>query len=89
MSAQEALEVARQALILALVMSAPMVIAALIVGLVVSIFQAATQLQENTLTLVPKILAVYLAIMIFGLWSGSQLLTFTGSLWRNFAAVAH
>jgi flagellar biosynthetic protein FliQ len=48
--------------------SAPMLVIAMLVGLLVSIFQAATQINEQTLTFVPKIVAVFLTLLIFGSW---------------------
>ncbi|MDD2430274.1 MAG: flagellar biosynthesis protein FliQ, partial [Firmicutes bacterium] len=56
------------AVLTALSMAAPALIVGLIVGLVISVFQAATQIQEQTLTFVPKIVAILLTIVIFGPW---------------------
>lgn len=70
------LRLLREALLLTLLLSAPAVLAAMVVGLVVSVFQAATQLQEQTLTVVPKIVAVFLAIGIGGLWMVRELVAF-------------
>lgn len=70
------LRLLREALLLALLLSGPAVLAAMVVGLVVSVFQAATQLQEQTLTVVPKIVAVFLAIGIGGLWMVRELVGF-------------
>lgn len=63
--------------------SAPMMIVALVVGLIVSIFQATTQIQEQTLAFVPKILAVLLSIIIFGPWILTTLVEFTYNLLNN------
>lgn len=60
--------VAREALLTILLVSAPMLGISLIVGLVISIFQATTQIQEQTLSFVPKIVAIFLSIIIFGPW---------------------
>ena len=70
------LRLLREALLLSLLLCAPAVLAAMIVGLIVSVFQAATQLQEQTLTVVPKIVAVFLAIGIGGLWMVRELVGF-------------
>lgn len=75
-----ALELGRNAMFLALLLSAPMLGAALIVGLVVSIFQAVTQVNEFTLTFVPKILAVILALGLFGSWMANNMLSYTTQL---------
>lgn len=70
------LELGRQALWLVLVVSAPVVLTALGVGLVVSVLQAASQIQEFTLSFVPKILAVLLALALTAPWIGEQLVGF-------------
>lgn len=70
------LELARQALWLVLVVAAPVVLVALGVGFLVSLLQAASQLQEFTLSFVPKILAVLLALAVAGPWMGEQLVRF-------------
>ena len=70
------LRLLRETLLLALLLSAPAVLTAMVVGLVVSVFQAATQLQEQTLTVVPKIVAVFVAIGIGGLWMVRELVGF-------------
>jgi len=63
--------------------SAPMLLIALAVGLIVSIFQATTQIQEQTLAFVPKILAVLLALLLFGSWILTTLVDFTFNLFSN------
>jgi len=74
------LRVAREGLLLVLVCSAPPLLAALAVGLIMGVLQAATQVQEQTLNLVPKIVAVTVALLVAGPWMGSQLLRFTEAL---------
>jgi flagellar biosynthesis protein FliQ len=61
-------EIGRQALEVALLVSAPLFIAALVVGLIVSIFQAATQINEATLSFVPKLIAIFLTLILAGPW---------------------
>jgi flagellar biosynthetic protein FliQ len=63
--------------------SAPMLIIALVIGLVISVFQATTQIQEQTLAFVPKIIAVLLSILIFGPWILTTLVEFTSRLLNN------
>lgn len=63
----------REALLLVLLLGAPALGAALVVGLVVSVFQAATQIQEQTVASVPRLLAVYGALLLAGLWILRQL----------------
>ncbi|MBS1189619.1 MAG: fliQ [Rhodocyclaceae bacterium] len=62
------MEIGRQAIEVTLVVSAPMLLAALVVGLVVSIFQAATQLNEATLQFVPKLVTMFLILILAGPW---------------------
>ncbi|MDR7235725.1 flagellar biosynthesis protein FliQ [Neobacillus drentensis] len=66
-----------------LIVIAPVVGIALLVGLLVSIFQATTQIQEQTLSFVPKIVAVFLAILFFGAWMLRHVLDFTQNLLGN------
>lgn len=80
MDAETAIRIGQEALYLTLVLSGPPVIGALVVGLIVSIFQAATQIQEQTLSTVPKIVVVYGILMIAGLWAISQLIRFSSTL---------
>ena len=68
MSADYAVELGRNALLMVMLVSAPMLGLGLLVGLLVSVFQATTQIQEQTLAFIPKIIAVFVAILIFGPW---------------------
>lgn len=67
------MEVCTQALYLILVLSAPMLMSALVVGLVISILQATTQVQEQTLSFVPKIIATFVSLVVCGTWISSML----------------
>ena len=71
---------AREGLFLAILLSAPVVLAAMIVGLFVSIVQATTQIQEQTLSFAPKVVAVMLALAVTGPWIGAQLVRFSIAL---------
>lgn len=62
------MEIGRQAIEVALMLSAPLLLAALVVGLIISIFQAATQINEATLQFVPKLVAIFLVMILFGPW---------------------
>ena len=73
----------REALLVVLLISAPLLGFALLVGVIISIFQAVTQIQEMTLTFVPKILAVLIALLAFGPWIIRILLNFTTTLFLN------
>lgn len=62
------IEIGRQAMEVALLVSAPLFIAALLTGLVISIFQAATQINEATLSFVPKLVAIFVTLIVAGPW---------------------
>ena len=81
------LQIAREGLMLVLVASAPPLLASMGVGLVVSVMQATTQIQEQTLTFVPKLVAVFLSLVIAGPWIGAQLVRFTHTLYTEFPGV--
>lgn len=77
MSGDMAIQIGRDALLMVMMVSAPMLGLGLIVGILVSIFQATTQIQEQTLAFIPKIIAVFVAILIFGPWMLSILVGYT------------
>lgn len=83
MSAEFIINLAGQAVLTVLKVSAPMLVLALVVGLVVSIFQATTQIQEQTLAFVPKIIIVLLALLLFGPWILTTLVDFTRGILDN------
>ncbi|MCK4907047.1 MAG: flagellar biosynthesis protein FliQ [Spirochaetes bacterium] len=70
-------KIAREALLHILMLSAPMLGVGMMIGLLVSIFQATTSIQEQTLTFVPKVVAIFLSIIIFSNWMLSTLIEFT------------
>lgn len=82
-----ALEVGRNALMLTVMLSAPMMVAALVVGLVISVFQALTQINEQTLTFVPKILAVFAALVVTGPWLMQSMVGYTQGLFSMLPAM--
>ncbi len=79
-------DIARDALFLIIKASAPVLLVSLTVGLIVSIFQTATSIQEQTLTFVPKIISIFLALMLMGNWLLTQLTNYMTDLWSNFSA---
>ena len=85
MTEGQVLVIARQALYTIILCSAPLLIISLVVGLVVSIFQTVTSIQEQTLTFVPKIICVFLGMMIFGSWILTNLTEFINTLWSDFS----
>lgn len=85
MAEGQVLDVAKEAIYTIIICSAPMLIISLVVGLIVSIFQTVTSIQEQTLTFVPKIIAVFVGLMIFGSWILTNLTEFVTTLWSNFS----
>jgi len=79
------LEIAREAIWVAIKLSAPIMLVALIVGLSISLFQALTQIQEMTLSFVPKILAIFFALLLFMPFMATTLSTFTYRLMDHIA----
>jgi flagellar biosynthesis protein FliQ len=73
-------DLALQTMLLAAKVAAPVLLTALLVGFVISLFQAATQIQEQTLSFVPKMIAVAIALLVSGNWVLSELVSFTHSL---------
>lgn len=80
----EILDIARDAIYNIILVSAPLLLLSLIIGLIVSIFQTVTSIQEQTLTFVPKILAVFIGMIIFGAWMLNTLTSYITQLWSNF-----
>ena len=83
MGPDQVLELSTQALELALRVALPLLGVGLVVGLAVSIFQAVTQIQEQTLAFIPKVVALVAIIAIFGPWMLGQLETYTTALWAS------
>ena len=78
-------DVMQSALFLVLKTAAPMLLISLVIGLVVSIFQTVTSIQEQTLTFVLKMVGMFLGLMLIGHWMLNNLTTFMEELWRNFS----
>ena len=77
--------IVRDALYLIIKTSAPVLLISLVVGLIISIFQTATSIQEQTLTFVPKIISVFLGLMVFGHWILTSISEYMVELWTNFS----
>ena len=88
MRIDDVVTIASEALFLVIKVSAPILLISLIIGLVISIFQTVTSIQEQTLTFVPKIIAVFLGLMILGNWMISELTGFMTRLWSDFSIYA-
>lgn len=83
MSPGEAVDLARNALFAALILAGPIMAIGMIVGLAISIFQAVTQLQEQTLTFVPKIVGMGLAAAFFLPWLTMEMIEYAGRVWLD------
>ena len=83
MSGDLVIQLGQQALWVVLLVSAPMLGLGLIVGLLVSVFQATTSIQEQTLAFIPKIIAVFVAILIFGPWMLRIMVEYLTNLFVN------
>ncbi|MBM3283053.1 flagellar biosynthesis protein FliQ [Candidatus Gottesmanbacteria bacterium] len=83
MTMEFVVHIIRQALILILIASAPALIVGLIVGVVISIFQAISQIHEVTLTFIPKIVAIFIALVVFAPWIIRILVSFASAILGN------
>lgn len=81
----DVIAIAKDAIYTIIITAAPLLLISLIVGLIISIFQTVTSIQEQTLTFVPKILAVFVGIMILGSWMLNEMSDFMTRLWTNFS----
>ena len=77
------IDIGRQAVEVTLMMAAPLFLAALVTGLLVSVFQAATQINEMTLSFVPKLLAIFITLIIMGPWMITLITDFTRRLFES------
>lgn len=89
MAQGEVLDFTRQALWTACLIAMPILLITLLVGVAVSIFQAMTSIQEATLSFVPKIIVVVLALIFLGPWMLGTLVTFTANLFRALPTMIH
>ncbi len=83
MTTQTVLNLGQRSMEVMLLVSAPLLLTALVVGLIVSILQAATQINEMTLSFIPKMLAIFLAMLLTGPWMLSTLIDYTRDLFQN------
>ena len=85
MTVETVVDITRQTFYIIVLCSAPMLLISLILGLAVSIFQTVTSIQEQTLTFVPKVIAIFTGIMVMGHWMMNNMVTFTRDLWADFS----
>ncbi|MFZ3576620.1 flagellar biosynthesis protein FliQ [Virgibacillus sp. DJP39] len=83
MSSEFVLTLAEKGIYTILLVSGPLLILALAIGLLVSIFQATTQIQEQTLAFIPKIVSVFLGLIFFGPWMLTKMVEFTADIYQN------
>lgn len=85
MGIEEVTAVSSEALYLVIKVAAPILLVSLVVGLIISIFQTVTSIQEQTLTFVPKIIAVFAAMILCGSWMLNNMTELVERLWSNFS----
>ena len=85
MTVETVIDIASEALFLVIKVSLPVLLVSLCVGLIISIFQTVTSIQEQTLPFVPKIVAVFLSLIILGNWMVTCIVDFMVELWSNFS----
>lgn len=85
MTTSDVVTIARDALFNIIITSAPVLLVSLVIGLVISIFQTVTSIQEQTMTFVPKILGIFIALMLLGHWMLDMLTNFMTDLWSDFS----
>lgn len=84
MTIDDIVQISSDALYTIVITAAPVLIVSLVVGLIVSIFQTVTSIQEQTLTFVPKILAIFASLLILGHWMMNNMVEFMERLWADF-----
>ena len=89
MTQRDVLDAGRHTITIALQLSLPVLLFALVAGVIVSIFQAVTQIQEFTLTFVPKLLMVVLALALFGSWMISTMVRFFTEIYGQMPPLVH
>lgn len=81
----QVMDISREAIYTIILTAAPLLLTSLIIGLIISIFQTVTSIQEQTLTFVPKILAVFAVMLLVGSWMLNNMSGFMERLWSDFS----
>ena len=89
MSSDLVVQMAREALFMVMLISAPMLGLGMLVGILVSVFQATTQIQEQTLTFVPKLIAIILVLVLGGPWMLNKLVMLTNELFQSISTIVN
>jgi len=84
MNIDDVVTITREALYTICITAAPVLLVSLVVGLIVSIFQTITSIQEQTLTFVPKILAIFVSLILLGHWMLNNMVEYMTNLWGDF-----
>lgn len=85
MDAGQVVTIARQTIWVIVKTSVPLLLVSMIVGLIISLFQTLTSIQEQTLTFVPKLIAIMIALMLMGNWLLNEIVSFMQLLWSSFS----
>ena len=85
MSQQDVINIARNTIWVIIETSMPLLLVSMIVGLIISLFQTLTSIQEQTLTFVPKLIAIFVALMFMGAWLMNTIVQYMTQLWSNFS----
>lgn len=85
MTSGDVISIARETVWIIVKTAVPVLLVSMIVGLIISLFQTLTSIQEQTLTFVPKLLAILIALMVMGSWILNEIVQFMDTLWGNFS----
>ena len=85
MTIDDVVQICNRGLYIICITAAPVLLVSLVVGLIVSIFQTVTSIQEQTLTFVPKVLSIFMAIILLGHWMLNNMVEFMIDLWSDFS----
>ena len=85
MSSSDIITIARQTVWVIVKTSVPLLLVSMVVGLIISLFQTITSIQEQTLTFVPKLIAILIGIMVMGTWILNEIVAFINTLWGSFS----
>lgn len=85
MSSSDIITIARQTVWVIVKTSVPLLLVSMVVGLIISLFQTLTSIQEQTLTFVPKLIAILIGIIVMGTWILNEIVAFMNTLWGSFS----
>ncbi len=83
MTPEKVMDIGRQAIEMTLILSGPLLLAALVIGLIVSIFQAATQINEQTLSFIPKLVGMFIVLIVAGPWMLQMMVDYIRRLFES------